>query len=239
MYFRLKTLKIPPPNVISPIFFCNFFRCGIHSWFYWLLERSQIPSCPRELQTCTRLMQAGWNQPGAIDRVASARCPPQTKNPGYAGVYSDVLIKLIIYSHTMHRAYLEVMSQCLVSNGDVPLCEWDHAGATTETRRRNTAAQAVVHHGRSANSVDECGVSYWNPERFDQFWTQMIKKAEAIDVDWYLEEKTALAIWWWAVRVQVLTARTSIIRHSLMPMIPSESSICHTNLGTTMFHTLE
>ena len=39
------------------------------------------------------------------------------------------------------------------------------------------------------------------------------------------------------------TARTSIIRHSLMPMIPSESSICHTKLGTTihycMFHILE
>ena len=30
------------------------------------------------------------------------------------------------------------------------------------------------------------------------------------------------------------TARTSIIRHSLMPMLPSESSICHTNLGTTI-----
>ena len=39
------------------------------------------------------------------------------------------------------------------------------------------------------------------------------------------------------------TASTSIFRHSLMPMIPSESSICHTNLGTTihscMFHILE
>ena len=31
------------------------------------------------------------------------------------------------------------------------------------------------------------------------------------------------------------TARNSIIRHSLMPMIPSESSICHTNLGTTIY----
>ena len=30
------------------------------------------------------------------------------------------------------------------------------------------------------------------------------------------------------------TARTSIIRHSLMPMLPSESSIYHTNLGTTI-----
>ena len=31
------------------------------------------------------------------------------------------------------------------------------------------------------------------------------------------------------------TARTSIIGHSLMPMIPSESSICHTNLGSTIY----
>ena len=31
------------------------------------------------------------------------------------------------------------------------------------------------------------------------------------------------------------TTRTSIIRHSLMPMLPSESSICHTNLGTTIY----
>ena len=35
------------------------------------------------------------------------------------------------------------------------------------------------------------------------------------------------------------TARKSIIRHSLMPMIPSESSIYHTNLGTNMCHTFE
>ena len=32
------------------------------------------------------------------------------------------------------------------------------------------------------------------------------------------------------------TVRTSIIRHSLMPMLPSESNICHTNLGTTIYH---
>ena len=31
------------------------------------------------------------------------------------------------------------------------------------------------------------------------------------------------------------TAMTSIIRHNLMPMIPSESSICHTNLGITIY----
>ena len=31
------------------------------------------------------------------------------------------------------------------------------------------------------------------------------------------------------------TAKTSIIRHSSMPVLPSESSICHTNLGTTIY----
>ena len=31
------------------------------------------------------------------------------------------------------------------------------------------------------------------------------------------------------------TARTSIIRHSSMSMLPSESSNCHTNLGTTIY----
>ena len=58
-------------------FFAICFPSGVHLWFYWLLERSQIPSCPRELQTCTRLMQgwvasAGWHRPGGIGRVASA-----------------------------------------------------------------------------------------------------------------------------------------------------------------------
>ena len=32
-------------------------------------------------------------------------------------------------------------------------------GATTEARRQNTEAQAVVHHGRSASGVDEFGDS--------------------------------------------------------------------------------
>ena len=55
-------------------------------------------------------------------------------------------------------------------------------GAATETSSKNTAAQAVVHHGRSASGVDECGELYRNPGRFDQFWTQMAIKAEAINV---------------------------------------------------------
>ena len=65
---------------------------------------------------------------------------------------------------------------------------------------------------------------YWNPGRFDQFWTQMARQEEAIDVGGYLEGKTDIPE----------TDRTSIIKHSLMPMIPSESSIYHTNLGTTI-----
>ena len=52
----------------------------------------------------------------------------------------------------------------------------------------------------------------------------MARIAEAIDVCGYLEGKADIPD----------NARTSLIRDSLMPMIPSESSICHTNLGTTI-----
>ena len=76
--------KNPPPNVISPIFFCYFyFALGLHPAMTLLtaMERSQILGCPRQLQTCARLMQ-GW--------VASAGCPPPppppNKNHGYASV---------------------------------------------------------------------------------------------------------------------------------------------------------
>ena len=65
----------------------------------------------------------------------------------------------------------------------------------------------------------------------------MVKKAEAIDVDWYLEEKNCpcdLMIGCAFADFTDGTARTPIIRHSLMPMLPSEYSICHTNLGTTI-----
>ena len=48
----------------------------------------------------------------------------------------------------------------------------------TETRRQNTAAQAVIRHRRSASGVGEFG----DPGRFDQCWTQIARKAEAIDV---------------------------------------------------------
>ena len=54
----------------------------------------------------------------------------------------------------------------------------------------------------------------------------MARKVEATDVCGYLEGKTDIP----------QTARTAIIRHSLMPMMPSESSICHTNLGTTIYY---
>ena len=66
--------KNPPPNFISPIILCHFyFVLGLHPWLCWKMERSQIPSCPRQLHTCTRLMQ-GW--------VTSAGCfpPPQQKS---------------------------------------------------------------------------------------------------------------------------------------------------------------
>ena len=117
-------------------------------------------------------------------------------------------------SCSVYRAYIGVISWRLVSNGVMQMFRYAYGitlgatvGPTTEIRRQNTAAQAVVHHGWIWGL-------YWNPGRFDQFWTQMARKAEPIDIP--------------------ETARTSIIRHSFMPMIPSESSICHANLGTTI-----
>ena len=65
MYLRLTTFtKSLPRMSFHPIFWLFLVSTGA------LLERSQIPSCPRQLQTCARLMQ-GW--------VASARCSSQTK----------------------------------------------------------------------------------------------------------------------------------------------------------------
>ena len=128
----------------------------------------------------------------------------------------------------MYRAYVGVISRCIVSNEYVPLCVRDHAWRyywNTQT--------------------EHCSISRCPPRKVSEWrgwiWGLLLKsgairsildtdsqKAEAIDVDGYLEEKTAHAIWLWAVRVQTFrteSARTSITRHSLMPMIPSESSI--------------
>ena len=63
----------------------------------------------------------------------------------------------------IHRAlcmYVGAISPRLVSNEEVPFVR-DHAWrATTETRRQNSAAQAVVRHGRSASAVDAFWDSY-------------------------------------------------------------------------------
>ena len=98
MYFRLTTLKMPPSNVMSTIFVCNFLSLWAPPMIL-LTAGALTDSCPRELQTCTRLMQgwvasagwhrpggidrvasAGWHRPGGIDRVASAGWPPKQKS---------------------------------------------------------------------------------------------------------------------------------------------------------------
>ena len=61
----------------------------------------------------------------------------------------------------MLYVHVRAISRRLVSNEDVPLRVRDHAlRATTETRRQNTASQAVVCHGRPASGVDEFGDSH-------------------------------------------------------------------------------
>ena len=85
----------------------------------------------------------------------------------------------------MYRAYVWVISRCLISNEDVPLCVRDHAWRySTETRKLNTAAQAVVHHGRSASGVDEFGVGLLlKSGAIPSILGTYGRKAEAIDVD--------------------------------------------------------
>ena len=78
MYFRLTTLKIPPPNVISPIFVLQFFFAlgSTHdSTDCWSAHRS--PAARGSFKR-TRLKQwpGGNGRPGGIDRVESAECPP-------------------------------------------------------------------------------------------------------------------------------------------------------------------
>ena len=74
--------KNPPPNVISQFFCYFYFALGLHPWLCWLLERSQIPSCPRQLQTCARLHA----RLGGVGRVS-----PPNENPGYAGAWVIVI----------------------------------------------------------------------------------------------------------------------------------------------------
>ena len=94
--------KNPRPNVISPIYFLLFiFRSGAPpTTLSTALDHSQIPSWPRQLHTCARLMQ-GW--------VASAGWPPkqtswlcrcrlqshhQSTSPGYVGVWENTCKKV-------------------------------------------------------------------------------------------------------------------------------------------------
>ena len=57
----------------------------------------------------------------------------------------------------IYRAYVGVISRVSTQMKTFRYVYGITLGATTETRRQNTAAQAVVHHGRSASVVDEFG----------------------------------------------------------------------------------
>ena len=65
----------PSPKCHFTYIFAIFSLCGSTHDSADCWSAHQIHSCPRQLQTCSPLMQ-GW--------VASAGCPPN-KNPGYAG----------------------------------------------------------------------------------------------------------------------------------------------------------
>ena len=86
LYFRLTTLKIPPPNVISPIFVCNLFSLWAPHMILLTagaLTDPQLPARASNVYTTDarlggicRVASAGWNRQGGIGRVP----PPQQKS---------------------------------------------------------------------------------------------------------------------------------------------------------------
>ncbi len=91
MYPRLTTFTKTSPKCHFTYIFCYFyFTLGLHPWFCWLLERSQILGFPRQLQTCARLMQ-GW--------VASAGCPP----PKQKILATPVINTVVCYNKNIHK----------------------------------------------------------------------------------------------------------------------------------------
>ena len=69
MYFRLATLKIPPPNVISPILFCNFFSLCAPLMILLTdgaLTDPQLPARASNVYTTDAgwVESAGWYRPG-------------------------------------------------------------------------------------------------------------------------------------------------------------------------------
>ena len=85
MYFRLTTLKIPPTNVILPIFFAIFLSLWAPPMILLtagVLPNPQLPA--RASKVCTtdarlggidRVASTGWHRPGG----------PPNQYPGYAG----------------------------------------------------------------------------------------------------------------------------------------------------------
>ena len=83
----------------------------------------------------------------------------------------------------MLDVYVRAISPRLVSNEDAPLRVRDHAlRATTETRRQNSAAQAIVSHGRSESGVDE-------------FWDSSEIRGDYINSGHGWPEKRKLSTW--------------------------------------------
>ena len=73
MYFRLTTLKVPPPNVISPIFFGNFFSLWALPMILLTAGALTDPQLPaRASNVYTTDARLGGCKAGGIDRVASA-----------------------------------------------------------------------------------------------------------------------------------------------------------------------
>ena len=104
MYFRLTTLKIPPPNVISHKKNCNCFRLWAPPMILLTagaLTDPQLPAKASNVYTTDA-------RPGGIDQVASTGWhrpgAPPNKNPGYAGVLAAYSSScgVSVHNHLVH-----------------------------------------------------------------------------------------------------------------------------------------
>ena len=88
-------------------------------------------------------------------------------------------------------------------------------------------ADGTLQH-KQLSTTEGQGVALMNLEALTEIWGDLINSGHI----W--PEKRKLSTWVGTSKKETDmpdTARTSIIRHSVMPMIPSESSICHSSLG--------
>ena len=127
MYFMLTTLKIPPPNVITPIFFCYFFLAlgsTRDSTDCWSTHRS-----PAARESIDRVASAGCPPPPPNQKPWLRRWPPTISGRDFFGwclnYITDIIVSTRVASHLARSDTPSIT--CIVarlSRSDTPTLFW-------------------------------------------------------------------------------------------------------------------